>query len=103
MNQPSKSADPKPPRPFSLRPQDFGAPSESPRTESTQTLGKEAQEKQEPSSERRSTHEGPKACAGRASTQSQRLGVPPEGDEAPSEDHTILMAVPPPAQENKGG
>ncbi len=84
-------------RPFSFRPQDFGAP------ERAAPGGEQAahgSEREETPFSQREPDTAPKASAGRASTQASRADQVNEFE--PKKDQTILMAVPPPAQENKG-
>jgi|GEM_PF-3140726 len=110
-------SDSKPPpsapvRPFSLRAEDFldGAPEKlkeeakresSPAVEGADGEAAAAMETPPPPSYR-GPDVAPGSAAGRASTQSRRPVPPLPERKAPKEEHTILMAVPPPAQENDG-
>lgn len=107
------SQSPKPPapsRPFSFQAKDFlkDAPQEL-RDASTATSPDappppEAEESDsEPPSSFRRPDAAPEGSAGQASTHSRRMvNLAAEKPKHKVVDHTILMAVPPPAQENDG-
>lgn len=87
-------------RPFSFRPQDFGAPEPIPKSAVTDKRESDEEEKAHSYWE---SETSPSLNAERASQGSSTEGQVESSEEvAPKKDQTILMAVPPPAQENKG-
>lgn len=75
-------------RPYSFRPQDFGAPERVEKGASAALDEAESDDRDEGSSD--------------SSTRARDLSSGVSSKVVRKEEHTILMAVPPPAQENKG-
>lgn len=97
----SKTEEPNPARPFSFRPQDFGAPERLAATSSGNEAEKSEQEEQEPLPGLSLSQETAGGVS-RVNTHARAERDSESHKVARKEEHTILMAVPPPAQVNKG-
>lgn len=105
MSDSPKSPQPRAPsasRPFSFRPQDFGAPEPVKRTEPAERAAEGGDDAGAAPASTRQPDAAPKGGVGLVKTHARLQAEADAHKVARKEEHTILMAVPPPAQVNKG-